>query len=188
LARILLIRHCQSTGQSLDSPLTKLGHQQAVALAVWLEGRGIDRIVSSPFERAIDTIRPFARQQGVDVETDARLAERRAGAWHPTVEEAIEAVRAEMADYDLRRGDGETGHEVLARGWPVVEDALGGSNAATALIGHGQMNTHLLTHIDPSFGFAGWRAMTNPDVFEVWRDATGLHFRRLWTEDGTNHG
>ena len=40
----------------------------------------------------------------------------------------------------------------------------------------------LLGHVDPSFGYEGWAAMTTPDVFEVWRDAVGLHFKRLWQE------
>ena len=44
------------------------------------------------------------------------------------------------------------------------------------------MNSHLLGHIDPCFGYTGWLAMTTPDVFDVWRDATGLHFKRLWED------
>ena len=54
------------------------------------------------------------------------------------------------------------------------------ANAVTALVAHGQMNAHLLGEIDPSFGYEGWVAMTTPDVFEVWRDAGGVHFKRLW--------
>jgi broad specificity phosphatase PhoE len=50
MARILLIRHCQSTGSSDDSPLTDVGREQAQKLASWLWVRGIDRIVSSPYQ------------------------------------------------------------------------------------------------------------------------------------------
>ena len=83
---------------------------------------------------------------------------------------------------------GETGHEVVERGWPALMDALNGSNAVTAIVAHGQMNTHLLSNIDPSFGYEGWEAMTTPDVFEVWRDADGVHFGRLWTGDVAING
>jgi hypothetical protein len=94
----------------------------------------------------------------------------------------FDAVRAAMADYDLRHEGGESGRQVLERGWPALVEALDGSNALTAVIAHGQMNSHLLGNIDPSFGYEGWAAMTTPDVFEVWRDTAGLHFKRLWTE------
>src|SRR5437868_3322913 len=168
LAKVLLIRHCQTTGQGPDSPLTELGREQAVALAVWLQGRGVDRIVSSPFQRAIDTIVPFATAAGLQVEVDDRLAERNlGGGWYESVAELHEAVRAAMDDRELRHPCGETGLEVVARGWPALQEALDSSNLVTALVAHGQMNSHLLREIDPTFGFDAWRAMTTPDVFEV---------------------
>jgi 2,3-bisphosphoglycerate-dependent phosphoglycerate mutase len=183
LARVLLIRHCQTTGQSLDSPLTELGRAQALELAAWLVGRGIDRIVASPFQRALDSILPFAKDAGIDVEVDERLAERRlGGGFYPTRDERLAAVKAAMDDRHLRYGDGETGLEVVARGWPALREALDGSNALTAVVAHGQMNTHLLGQIDPSFAYEGWMAMTTPDVFEVSEGEDGVvQFQRLWT-------
>jgi len=179
VARILLIRHCQTTGQDHDSPLTDLGREQAVALAAWLASRGVDRIMSSPFQRAVDTILPFAKDAGIEVEVDERLAERRLGGGrYATVAELHAAIRAATDDARLRHPDGETGVEVVARAWPALV-ALDGENALTALVAHGQLNTHLLREIDPSFGFDAWLAMTTPDVFEVWREESGLHMRRL---------
>jgi 2,3-bisphosphoglycerate-dependent phosphoglycerate mutase len=168
-------------GQSHDSPLTELGREQAMALAVWLQGRGVDRIVSSPFQRAIDTIVPFATAAGLEVEVDVRLAERNlGGGWYETVAQLHEAVRAAMDDRELRHPGGETGLEVVARGWPALREALDGANGVTALVAHGQMNTHLLREIDPSFGFEAWRTMTTPDVFEVHSDDGVVEYRRLW--------
>ena len=69
---------------------------------------------------------------------------------------------------------------MVARGWPALREALDGPNAVTALVAHGQMNTHLLREIDPSFGFEAWRAMTTPDVFEVHSDDGVVEYRRLW--------
>jgi 2,3-bisphosphoglycerate-dependent phosphoglycerate mutase len=182
VARVLLIRHCQTTGQGVDSPLTELGREQAIALAVWLQGRGVDRIVSSPFQRAIDTIAPFAVAAGLEVEVDERMAERNLGGGsYETVAELHEAVRAAMDDRELRHPGGETGLEIVARGWPALLEALDGPNLVTALVAHGQMNLHLLREIDPSFGFDAWRAMTTPDVFEIWRNGDGvIQCQRLW--------
>src|SRR4051812_46465684 len=52
---LLLVRHCQSSGQAPDAPLTPLGQQQADQLADLLQARGIARIVSSPYTRAVQT-------------------------------------------------------------------------------------------------------------------------------------
>ena len=47
---------------------------------------------------------------------------------------------------------------------------------------HGQLISLLLHHIDPSFGFAGWESLANPDVFELERNGSGaLSFLRLAT-------
>jgi 2,3-bisphosphoglycerate-dependent phosphoglycerate mutase len=181
MARVLLIRHCQSTGQGFDAPLSEAGHQQAIELSGWLTSCGIDRIVSSPFDRAVDTILPFAKGMGLEFELDKRLGERVLGAWFETIEAHRDGVRLAMADREMRYGDGETGLDVTARGWPALIEALDGSNAVTALVSHGQMCAHLLREIDGTSGYDVWRAMTTPDVFEIWRDDEGsLHYRRLW--------
>ena len=183
MARVLLIRHCQTTGQSLDSPLTELGRRQAVALASWLAGRGIDRIVSSPYRRALDTIAPFAEEAELGVEVDERLGERRVGEYLESPEQWRQLMPGLFADRERKLPGGESGVELTARSWPALREALDGPNAVTAVIGHGQMNTHLLSSIDPSFGYEGWMAMTTPDVFEVWQGEDGsLSFRRLWQD------
>jgi 2,3-bisphosphoglycerate-dependent phosphoglycerate mutase len=181
VARVLLIRHCESTGQGFEAPLTERGHEQAQSLAAWLEGRGIDRVVSSPFDRALDTILPFAKAAGLDVEVDERLGERVLGVWFGGFEALVAGVRAVMENREQRYGDGESGLEVTARGWPAVVEALDGANAVTALVSHGQMSSHLLREIDGTSGYEVWRAMTMPDVFEIWRDGAGRpQARRLW--------
>src|SRR5581483_11734047 len=77
MARVLLIRHAQSTFQGIDSPLTEEGRRQADALAAWLiEHTGIDRIVVSQYLRALETILPFAKETGIKIEVDPRLGER----------------------------------------------------------------------------------------------------------------
>jgi 2,3-bisphosphoglycerate-dependent phosphoglycerate mutase len=49
---LYLVRHCQSSGQAPDAPLTALGRQQAEQLAAWLRPLGVARIVSSTYLRA----------------------------------------------------------------------------------------------------------------------------------------
>src|SRR5215212_6808464 len=73
---LYLVRHCQSTGQEPDAPLTALGREQSEHLADVLQEHGIARIVSSSYARARQTADPLARRLGLSVETDKRLIER----------------------------------------------------------------------------------------------------------------
>lgn len=177
MARVLLIRHCQTDGKLAESPLTDVGHAQAAELATWLAGRGIDRIVSSPAERALDTVRPFATAAGLEIELDPRLVERRMPRY-PSFETFLEGVRTAMEDREMRPDGGETGLEVTARAWPALLEALDGANVVTALASHGQLAAHLMREIDGSSGYDVWRAMTMPDVFEISRERSRTTYRR----------
>jgi 8-oxo-(d)GTP phosphatase len=56
-------------------PLTKKGRKQADAIGENLRGRGIERILTSPSLRCIETVEPLARLIGAEVEVSDALAE-----------------------------------------------------------------------------------------------------------------
>ena len=58
-------------------PLIARGRWQAQALVGPLAALGIDVVYSSPYRRAMHTVRPFARHQRLPVRLDPRLRERR---------------------------------------------------------------------------------------------------------------
>ncbi len=59
-----------------DPKLTFLGHAQADAAADALAGRGVRRIVASPYTRALQTAAPLAGQLGLAVLIDVGVRER----------------------------------------------------------------------------------------------------------------
>lgn len=71
---VYFVRHgeCQANiagviaGAGDDSPLTKLGRQQAVDTAKSLEGVSFDLIITSPMSRASDTAKIIANELGID--------------------------------------------------------------------------------------------------------------------------
>lgn len=63
-------------GQSSESPLTKKGFTQANELADFLDDVTVDRVISSPYLLAIQTIKAFAEKKSIEIESDNRLAER----------------------------------------------------------------------------------------------------------------
>lgn len=56
-------------------PLTKKGRKQAEAIAGNLAQRGIERILTSPYQRCIDTVEPIAAATGAAIEITEALAE-----------------------------------------------------------------------------------------------------------------
>lgn len=94
-----LVRHAAAgsrsewEGDDRLRPLTKKGWRQARAIAELLAPRGIERIVSSPYERCIQTVEPLGERCGAKVESSDALAE------GPDVDAAMALVEA-LAGYN----------------------------------------------------------------------------------------
>ncbi len=103
--QILLVRHCQATGQAPEAALTAAGQEQAQVLARFLADQSVDHIVSSPFVRARQSVAPLATLTGLPIQLDVRLSERRLAAapianWRQVIHESFR-------DLDLRAPGGE---------------------------------------------------------------------------------
>jgi len=62
-------------GSDLRRPLTRKGRRQAEAIARSLEHAGIERIVSSPYDRCLQTAEPISTLTGARIEVSDALAE-----------------------------------------------------------------------------------------------------------------
>jgi 8-oxo-dGTP diphosphatase len=78
---LLLIRHGHAgsrkdwSGDDRLRPLSAKGRRQARALVVQLDPWAPSRVLSSPYERCIETVRPLAHELGLKVEASEELAE-----------------------------------------------------------------------------------------------------------------
>ena len=162
---LYLVRHCQSSGQEPDAPLTALGHEQAEQLAAWLRPLGIARIVSSPYLRARQSVEPLAQQLGLAVETDERLIERVLSP--DPLDDWRERLRAAWDDHDLALPGGESSRQATARGMAAVNDVLADGRQPIVVASHGNLIALLLHAFDGRPGFTAWEQLSNPDVFEV---------------------
>jgi broad specificity phosphatase PhoE len=86
-ARMILLRHGQSEfnlhfGATrrdpgiVDPRLTELGYTQAQEAAQQLLGQGIERVIASPYTRALQTARPVAEALGLPLTIDPIVRER----------------------------------------------------------------------------------------------------------------
>ena len=78
---IVLVRHAKAgkrsewTGPDAERPLDAAGSRQAEALVDFLTCFGVDRVVSANRTRCIDTVAPFAKSIGVDVEVEPMFSD-----------------------------------------------------------------------------------------------------------------
>ena len=184
MPRLLLVRHCAAglSGDTSTRPLSELGRAQADALSAWLQKSwaAVDWIRSSPYQRAIDTIAPFATARGLEIGEDVRLQERSAP-FVASTSEHFAATEAAFADPTQRLGQSETALEAQTRGWKTVERALESEFELPLLVTHGQLLSLVLARLDRSDGIDIWHRMTTPDVFLLEAtDLGGFRFERVW--------
>jgi 2,3-bisphosphoglycerate-dependent phosphoglycerate mutase len=165
MGRLILIRHCASTAQHPDAPLTEAGAIAAETLADRLAGLSPDAIYASPYVRAVATVEPFARRTGLPVTIEARLRERLLA--DPEVDDWLNHIRRSFDDADHRAPGGESRNQVLARALPALAEIAARGHRLPIAASHGGLISAVLHAVGPSFGFEGWQGLANPDLFEL---------------------
>jgi 2,3-bisphosphoglycerate-dependent phosphoglycerate mutase len=165
--RLFLIRHGQSDfdsedfrisprGRQWDPRLSQEGRDQADALAARLVLMDAPAtVVTSPFRRCVETIRPFTERAGIEPTVDEAVGEVFIGEWEGLSfeeivsgdEELARRFRDSEAMFGLAPG-GESGRELRARVVPAVERILedhpGGD---VVVVTHGGVLNAYLGHV-----------------------------------------
>ena len=181
MGEVVLVRHAAATGQHASAPLSADGYRQAVELAEFLRRFEIDRVVSSPFRRAVESVEPFANHRGLAIETDARLVERVLSA--RSLPDWREHLRRSFEEPDYCLLDGESSRVAQARATAAVLGAAAGGRRSL-VVTHGNLLALILKWVDSEVGYEVWAQLSNPDVFVIHTDGPGpRRFRRVWTEE-----
>ena len=167
---VFLLRHAESTVDPAlpesDWPLSESGLRQASELCTTLAPLAIDHVISSPFVRAVDTVRPFCRAAGVDLQIDRDLRERcLSGRW---IRDFEGVLRKTWEDFELTLPGGESSRECQDRMVNCVFRLAACRRGGVLLVSsHGNAIGLFLNALDHAFGWAEWRAMRNPDLYRI---------------------
>ena len=176
---LLLVRHCQAASQHPDAPLTDVGFGQAQGLAEFLRDYPIDFIAASRCRRARQTIEPYAGSVGLPVYQERRLNERVLSA--APIPDWEQLVRDSFDDADLCAPGGESAAGVLRRARAALDDILVRDHRLPLVVTHGNVMALLLHSVDGTFGYSGWKSLTNPDVYMLREGSDGRRsFERVW--------
>jgi len=171
MKKLVLISHCQAQGNHRDSPLTNHGVNQARRLTEFFDDQKlqIDRIISSPYMHAVETVMPYSRAHGIEIETDQRLRERILSA--EPIEDLYDVLETSFNDMDYSLPGGESSNDALSRVLEMMDEIVANDQSNTvALVTHTNLLLLLLAHYDESYGFKQWNLLKQPDVYIIERD------------------
>jgi 2,3-bisphosphoglycerate-dependent phosphoglycerate mutase len=179
MKQIYLVRHAQTRYDPAirdhERPLTATGHEQAAALVTVLRELAIEEVHTSPYQRCLDTIAPFARHAGLKLNHVADLRER--AFTNQRVEDWATLWKTVWTDFDFAYPDGETSRQAQVRMHSATLLLAKTTRARTiAVSSHGNTIGLLLQHVDPGFTFEHACAIRNPDVLRMTFDGESLHW------------
>jgi len=177
----ILIRHCKAEGQEEGALLTEEGKKEARDLITHLNelNCNITKIISSPYERAVKTIEPYAKEIGLSIQIDNRLSERRLS--NKSLSNWLELLKQTFDDIDLIIEGGESTREATERAISLIREEIEFSKEQTTLlVTHGNLMSLILRYFDESFGFNEWENLTNPDVYRIDINDNQINITRLW--------
>lgn len=138
--RLFVTRHGQTTWNVLnkicgrtDAPLTELGRQQAAALAEKTADLGIDLIIASPLQRAVDTAKAVSEACGAPIITDGRLIEQDYGIFEGK-DRKDPGFQANKRLFAYRYPQGESMMQLAGRVYGLLEDVKGKYADKTVLL------------------------------------------------------
>jgi broad specificity phosphatase PhoE len=189
MTTLILVRHAQSAPDPAlperDWPLSDKGRQQALDLAPALAELRVDALASSPYLRAVETLRPYADRAGLPIAVDEDLRERSLGNWMADIADAEEAIRHMHADLDFQREGGESGRACIARFEAALARIAAAHPGRTVAIGsHGGVLGHLIARQGVALPDAFWTRIRNPHLF-VFDARDGLRWVDERTFDGS---
>lgn len=165
----------------MDSPLTEVGMRQAHLLSRLFteQDAKIDKVISSPYLRAIESIKPFAERNNLDVNVDDRLKERIIS--EEPVDDWMEVLEQSFSDPDFKLPGGESSNDAITRVESLIATTQKDNNVSNViLVSHGNLIALLLTKYKSDFGFNGWKNLHNPDVFLIDFASEKQQIESLW--------
>lgn len=178
MKRIYLVRHCKATGQEPQAQLTDDGVQKAVELAEFFKHKNIEYIISSPFVRAINTIKPLGDLIKKEVHIEDCLQERILST--TPLANWMEKLEETYCDFNLKFEGGESSNEALKRGLKVVEKMLVRPERTILIVTHGALLSLLIKQYNNDFGFEDWKLLSNPDVYQLEIQDNKTVINRIW--------
>ena len=154
MTEIYFIRHAESDNSVYDDysrPLTEKGMRDRILVTKFLNSKRIDAVFSSPYKRAIDTVKDFAGKNHLKIQFIDEFKERHVGRW---VDNFTDFSKKQWNDFHYKLNEGESLQEVQSRNINALKRILTDYEGKNIVIGtHGTALSTIINYFNPSFGY-----------------------------------
>lgn len=152
---VYFVRHAEPDYRNHDDlsrELTEKGLRDSKLVTRFLSDKGVDIVFSSPYKRAIDTIRDFSETEGLEIHLEDDFRERKVDScW---IEDFTSFCKVQWTDFDFKLSDGETLREVQTRNIAALNRLLRAYRDKTIVVGsHGTALSTIIHFYDKRFGY-----------------------------------
>ncbi len=153
---VYFVRHAEPNYNNHDDmsrELSAKGLADRKLVTEFLKDKQVDAVLSSPFKRAVDTVRDFAETHGQDIGIVEDFRERKIDSvW---IEDFHTFSRKQWEDFSYKLSDGECLAEVQERNIAALHTVLEEQAGKTIVVGsHGTALSTIVNYYDKSFGYA----------------------------------
>jgi len=163
MTTVYFTRHAEADYSVRDGrirPLTEKGLYDRHLVSEFLQDKRIDAVLSSPFKRAVDTVAPFAQQNGFEIEFVEDFRERKSDSGWQRGDDFAALLARQWADFSYTISDGECLAEVQARNIAALHRVLARHKNKSIVIGtHGTALSTIINYYDKTYGFEDFMAM-----------------------------
>ena len=155
MTTVYFVRHAEPNYNNHDDrerELTEKGLQDRTLVTKFLEDKGVDVVLSSPYKRSVDTILDFAGKNSLEISYVDNFRERKIDSvW---IEDFAGFSKKQWENFDFKLADGESLGEVQKRNIQALNHALKEYADKTIVVGsHGTALSTIINYYDTSFGY-----------------------------------
>lgn len=153
------VRHAEpdfTNHNDMERPLTIKGKEDSKLVTDYLRDKDIEIVLSSPYLRAVETVKDFADSFGHTIITVEDFRERKVdGVW---IEDFNRFTEQQWSDFNYKLSDGECLNEVQIRNVNALKQVIKEYSDKNIVIGsHGTALSTIINYFKPSFGFVDFQ-------------------------------
>ncbi|HDR3886244.1 TPA: histidine phosphatase family protein [Bacillus cereus] len=168
MTTIYFVRHAHSTytKEERERPLSEKGWLDAQNITSLLKDEKIDVVISSPYERAIQTVEGIANANKLSIQLEEDLRERLLS--KEPVQDFNDAIQKVWEDWTFAYEGGESNDVAQRRAVLCMQNILGKYKGKNIVIGtHGNIMVLLMNYFDSKYDFQFWKTLHMPDVYKL---------------------
>jgi 2,3-bisphosphoglycerate-dependent phosphoglycerate mutase len=182
LTNLYFVRHAHSvyTPDELERPLSGEGANAVKKVTELLKNENIDQVISSPYKRAIQTVKGIAVLIGQEVVIENDFRERKLSG--KTEQDFQSAINKVWEDESFSFEGGESNNVARERGVKATIQVLESNEGKNIVIGtHGNIMVLIMSFFDDKLGFSFWSELDMPDIYKLsFGGKNVLSMKRLW--------